>query len=50
MTNSHMQIPFIFRMFDVIFMTFVMLLIIGTFFVILFFYVLKKEKKDDERV
>ncbi len=46
MRAGHTYIPFVFRIWDVIFMSIVMIMMITTFGVVVYFYVLKGEKKD----
>lgn len=41
-----MYIPFVFRIWDVIFMTIVMIMMIISFGAVLYFYVMRGDKKD----
>lgn len=42
--SHHIYVPFIFRIWDVIFMSFVMIMMIASFGLVIYFYVMKGEK------
>jgi len=44
--HNSMYVPIIFRIWDVIFMTIVMIMMIGSFGAVLYFYVMRGNKKD----
>lgn len=46
MHAHHLYMPFVFRIWDVIFMTIVMIMMIASFGLVIYFYVMKGEKKN----
>ncbi len=50
--SHHIYVPFVFRIWDVIFMSFVMIMMIASFSLVIYLYVMKGDKnhgKSDKR-